>query len=113
MFLKLSKSMIVNSYSSTSASVPCGRGGYVGILYTKYFSWSCLVKTLWILKSCTFFNKLRHIFMEWFLVLFGMLANWSVKWFLDPFCTFEINDAAWWIILYQKKKKNLEIAACN
>lgn len=51
------------------------------------------------------FNKLHHIFMEWFLVLFGMLANWSVKWFLDPFCTFEITDAAWWIILYQKKKK--------
>ncbi len=38
--------MIVNSYGSTFASVLYGRGGYVGILYTKYFSWSCLVITL-------------------------------------------------------------------
>lgn len=36
-FLKLSKSMIVSSYSSTSASELCGRDGYMNILYTKYF----------------------------------------------------------------------------
>lgn len=47
MFLKLSKSMIVKSYNSTSASEPCGRDGYVGILYTKYFSWSHWVNTLY------------------------------------------------------------------
>lgn len=38
--------MIVNSYSSTSSSVLYGRDGHVGILYTKYFSWSRLVNTL-------------------------------------------------------------------
>lgn len=46
-FLKLSKSMIVSSYSSTSASELCGRDGYVDILYTKYFSCSHWVNTLY------------------------------------------------------------------
>lgn len=67
--------MIVTSYSSTSASVLCGRDGHVGILYTKYFSWSRLVNTIELLKSCTFFKRTPSQLYGVVLVLFGMLAN--------------------------------------
>lgn len=69
-------------------------------IYETIFSWSCLVN-----------NEILHVFQRTpsqlygvILVLFGMLANRSVQWFLDLFCTFEITNAAW-IILYQKTLK--------
>lgn len=64
--------MIVNSYSSTSASV-CGRGGYVNILYTKYFSWSCLVNICIITEILHVFQRTQS--QLYGVIPVGMLAN--------------------------------------
>lgn len=63
--------MIVNSYSSTSASVVFGRGGHVGI---QSIFLSRLVNTL-NTETLHVFQRIPSQLYEVILVLFGMLAN--------------------------------------
>lgn len=73
--------MIVNFYSSTPASVLCGRDGCVCVysLYNVYFSFLVLVWYTLSMKSLSGFQQTSLQLYGVTLVLLGMLANCSVK----------------------------------